>query len=359
MMGAQGMGMRRPRRFVQRMFDDAQPQDELYEPQERTGTPPEFSGYIDPDSIAALLTGARKDAISQGLIGAGAALLGADDLSSGLAKGAQAFSSPFFEYKDLARSLPIEMAGKRYELAGEEQGRQRDRNMMGMRGRLFDYDVSERQHKRSMQPIEMESGKLNNALGRVGLQGDRLKLKDLPDQLAYLAQNRTLSLEQLREEINQLKDFFPYRKRGAEADRYATMSSGYRNYIDAGDSGGGRGGAGIWDDATLSRIQGTMDKAVTDADEQVNSGRLSGASPSIQEGFRYQRIYDALANVPPALADKLFPQGRIVDRVLADSHNPNISDEQLAQKYRNNPTAYALVSYLLWDREAEVPARGR
>ena len=355
MMGAQGMGMRRPRRFVQRMFEQEEP---LYEPQERGGMPQEFQGYIDPESIAGMLTGMRKDAISQGLVGAGAAIMGAPDLASGLSQGATAFSTPFFQYKDAARSLPIEMAGQRYQLAGEEEERQRERNAMGQSNRLFDFKVSEGEFDKDTQHLRKRAMRLQNALGKVGLQGDRTRLGFLADQLTDAAAMSKEELNRIREELNFYRQTFNDRAQAIASGNYATEASGYRDVIDAGASGGRGGSGGIMDDATLAQLRAVVSSAITDSDERIRAGALHGANRQIERGFQLQRIYDSLPNVPPELADVVFPSGRIVDQVMADVHSGQFTPEQLEQKYSWHPDANAYLSYVLWDKERDM-GRGR
>lgn len=355
-MGAQGMGARRPMNRVRNIFA-ANEEEQPYEEQQRSGLPQEFEGYIDPDSIAAMLTGMRKDAISQGLVGAGAALLGAPDLATGLSQGATAFATPFFQYKDAARQLPIQAAGQRYDVAGEEERRQRERQQSGQTNALFPHQLSEARFGTETQQLRKRAMRLQNALGKVGLQGDRTRLGYLADQLETSAQMSKEELARIREELNFFRQSFQDRLQSIKSGNYATEAGARRDVLDAG-GGGGRGGRGIYDDATLSRLNSIVSGATTDMDELINNAGLPYRNRQIQQGWLANRLYDDLRNVPDDLAMEILPEIRTIDQVLNDVHNTNMTDAELEAKWRGDPAAYQVLAWLFWNREQDM-GRGR
>lgn len=354
-MGAQGMGARRPFNRVRNIFGANEEEEQPYEEQQRAGLPGEFEGYIDPSSVAMMLKGMRKDAISQGLIGAGSALLGAPDLASGLSQGAAAFSTPFFEYKNQARELPIQMAQARYGFAGEEERRQRERQQAGQTNALFPHQLSEAKFGTETQHLRKRAMRLQNALDKVGLQGDRTRLGYLADQLETSAQMSKEELNRIREELNFYRQSFQDRLQSIKSGNYATEAGARRDVIDAGGGGrgGGRGSGGLYDDDSLSRRNAIISGATTDMDKFINDGTLPYRNRQIQQGWLSVRLYDDLRNVPDDLAMDILPEIRTIDQVLTDVHS-GMSDEELEQRWGGNPAAYQVLSWLFWDRERDM-----
>lgn len=147
-------------------------------PQEEAQFPQELDPYLGAQAIIDQLAQHKKDARAQAFLGAGSAMLGADDLMSGLSAAGQAFGEPMNEYRKEARELPGQAALARYGIMNDEQQRmtqqrqeERETGQYNTQNEEAAYRAGKpRQQAATAGDLQNENSLLQNELSRIGLK---------------------------------------------------------------------------------------------------------------------------------------------------------------------------------------------
>jgi hypothetical protein len=349
LMGMRGAGYPHPRHALRKRLAADRPYM-MPEEQPQEAIPPELQAYLSEAAIQSQLQQAKRDARTEGLIGAGAAMLSAPDLMTGMGAAASAFGAPMAAYHREARTLPTEAALSRYDIGGTEEQRGMARAEEGRRGTKFGQELEQFGHEKSQWGVQDESA-------QVGLDYDKLKLEGQKIENEFAREKFLTGIEAARAATEASLAGADASRAGAEETR--GLLPGRRNLL------GQQANTEVAQQEYLmgrGRQSGGYDgisqtRAVTDwssaRSRAISDQRNAGAPPEVLEGASLFELIKGTGFLSDPQDIAVYgPRYQHALQVLTDM-NAGLNNAQMKQKYAGDADALALIAYDEWVSSSE------